>query len=198
MIGGYTQNGLGKEAFEVFCQMIREGYKPDACTFVGILNTCDSPKALDSGKEIHARISTTGLESDVRVNTSLLKMYTKCGSLGDAQGVFDRMLKRNIISWNVIIGGYAESGDGETASELFRQIQRDGLVPTAATYLSILNPSASNVRALKWVKEVHGQARRTRLDVNVRVANALAHMYSKTGSIRGCRSTCMQRLEVLR
>jgi pentatricopeptide repeat protein len=88
MIGGYTQNGLGKEAFEVFCQMIREGYKPDVCTFVGILHTCASRKALDSGNKIHARISTTGLESDVHVSTSLLKMYAKCGSLGDAQGVF--------------------------------------------------------------------------------------------------------------
>jgi hypothetical protein len=48
-------------------------------------------------------------------------------------------------------------------------MQRDGVVPNAVTYLSILNPSASNVRALKWVKEIHAQAHKAGLEMNAQM-----------------------------
>lgn len=81
MIEGYTQNGLGEEAFKVFHQMVCEVYKQDVQAFAGILNTCDNPKALDMRKEIHALINTTGLEFDVCTSIPFIKLYAKCGSL---------------------------------------------------------------------------------------------------------------------
>ena len=61
------------------------------------------------GKEVHAHIIDTEYESDMCVGNALVNMYSKCGSLGDARLVFDKMGKRDVISWNALIGGLALS-----------------------------------------------------------------------------------------
>lgn len=63
-------------------------------------------------------------------------------------------------------------------------MQREGRVLNAITYLSIMNPSASNAHALKWMKEVHVQACKAGLQMDVRIANVLVYIYTKIGSIR--------------
>ena len=42
----------------------------------------------------------------------LVDMYSKCGCLEDAHKVFDQVPERNMVSWNVIILGYAQHGHG--------------------------------------------------------------------------------------
>ena len=53
----------------------------------------------------------------MRVGSALLKMYAKCGSIKEARNVFDELASRNVISWNVMIGAYAESGCVEEAHQ---------------------------------------------------------------------------------
>ena len=67
----------------------------------------------------------------------------ECGSIEDARQVFDKMVKRDLISWTMMIGAYADSGHGEEAFETFLQMRQEGLEPDAITYMSILNPCAS-------------------------------------------------------
>ena len=125
MIAGYAQNGHCEEAFEVFRQMQRVGMKPDQITYMSILNACASPVALERGKEVHAHIIDAGLQSDVRVGTALVNMYAKCGSIRDAQLVFDKMGKRDVISWNALIGGLALYGCGQEALQIFEQMKKE-------------------------------------------------------------------------
>ena len=186
MIGGYAQHSCGKDALEVFHRMRKEGMQPNAVTYLSILKACASPSALKWVEEVHAHIREGGFESDVRVGTSLLKMYAKCGNIEEARNTFDKLSSRNVVTWNVMIGAYAETGDGEEAYCLLLQMKPEGLKPTAITYLSILNACAS-AEALKWVKEVHRHAREAGFEVDVRVGNALVHMYAKCGSIDDAR-----------
>ena len=187
MIAAYASSGHGKNAFEVFSRMLQGGFDPDVITFLNILNPCASQGALEWVKEVHVQALVSGLNSDVRVMTALVKMYAKCGSIRDARQVFDNMVTRNIVTWNVMIGAYSESGHGDKALEAFLHMQeKEGLEPNAVTYLSILNPSAS-LGALKWVKEVHTQALKGGFGSDVRVNNALINMYAKSGSIDDAR-----------
>ncbi|CAM6092218.1 unnamed protein product [Calypogeia fissa] len=186
MIGGLAQHGCGHEAYRLFCQMRREGFEPSAITYLSILNASASAGALEWVKEIHGHATKAGLESDLRVGNALVHMYAKSGSIDDAQVVFDRMEKRDVITWNVMIGGLAQHECGHEAYRLFCQMRREGFEPSAITYLSILNASAS-VGALEWVKEVHGHATKAGLESDMRVGNALVHMYAKSGSIDDAR-----------
>lgn len=60
-------------------------------------------------------------------------MYAKCGSLAEAQEVFDNLLVQNVVSWNAIITGYVEHGFGEEAMHCFQQTQLVGVSPDAIT-----------------------------------------------------------------
>ncbi|PRQ60833.1 putative pentatricopeptide [Rosa chinensis] len=40
-----------------------------------------------------------GLGSDLMLTSDLIDMYSKCGKLGSARDVFDRMSERDVVSW---------------------------------------------------------------------------------------------------
>ena len=181
MIGAYAGSGRGVEAYDLYLKM-KEGFQPDAATYVSLLNDCASTGALEWVKDVHRHILEGGYESDVRVGSALVHMYAKCGRIEDAAVVFDRLKERNIITWNVIIGAYAGSGRGVEAYDLYLKMKEEGFQPDAVTYMSLLNDCAST-GALEWVKDVHRHILEEGHESDVRVGNALVHMYAKSGSI---------------
>ena len=182
MIGAYAGSGRGVEAYDLYLKMKEEGFQPNAVTYMSLLNGCASTGALEWVKDVHRHILEEGYESDVRVGSALVHMYAKSGSIEDAAVVFDRMKGRNIITWNVMIGAYAGSGRGFEAYDLYLQMKEEGFQPDAVTYMSLLNDCAST-GALEWVKDVHRHILEGGYESDVRVANALVHMYAKCVSI---------------
>jgi pentatricopeptide repeat protein len=85
-----------------------------------------------------------------------------------------------------MIGGLVDYRQRHQAYELFLRMQREGCVPNAITYVSILNASASP-GALEWVKVVHRHVLEAGLESDLRVGSALVHMYAKSGSIDDAR-----------
>ncbi|CAM6058668.1 unnamed protein product [Sphagnum tenellum] len=139
MIGGFSKDGDGEEAFSVFNQMQQEGIVPNTITFISILKLCASTAALLAGKRVHAIINQAGLQADICVGNALVDMYAKCGSIVDAQKVFDKMHERDVVSWNAIITGYAQHGLGEDALQLYNQMQQEGLSPDSTTFVGVLS-----------------------------------------------------------
>lgn len=84
--------------------------KPDSITMVGVLPACSHLGALQQGKSFHDYIIRSGFESDVSVATALIDMYAKCGSIQIARKLFDRMPKRDVVSWSAMISGYGMHG----------------------------------------------------------------------------------------
>ena len=182
MIGAYAGSGRGVEAYDLYLKMKEEGCQPNAVTYMSLLNDCASTGALEWVKDVHRHILVEGHESDVRVGSALVHMYAKSGSIEDAAVVFDRMKERNLITWNVMIGAYAGSGRGVEAYNLYLKMKEEGFQPDAVTYMSLLNDCAST-GALEWVKDVHRHILEGGYELDVRVGNALVHMYAKSGSI---------------
>ena len=182
MIGAYAGSGRGVEAYDLYLKMKEEGFQPNAVTYVSLLNDCASTGALEWVKDVHKHILEGGYESDVRVGSALIHMYAKCEIIEDAAVVFDRMKKRDLITWNVMIGAYAGSGRGVEAYDLYLKMKEEGFQPNAVTYMSLLNDCAST-GALEWVKDVHRHILEGGYESDVCVGNALVHMYAKSGSI---------------
>lgn len=180
MIGANAESGDGSTALELFNQMRRKGFTPDAIIYLCTLNPCASAGAFEWVKEVHDHILKAGLESDVRVSSVLVNMYVKSGYIENARHVFDTIAHRDSISWNVIISAYSQQGDGDEAFRLFLQMQQDGLTPDVFTYTYILKPCASStVGAAEWVKEVYAHALRAGLESGICVGNGLVDMYAK-------------------
>jgi pentatricopeptide repeat protein len=138
IIAGYAQNGHHSEALTLFNQMHLAGLKANMITLVSVLPACGHLAALQQGKWIHSYIIRSQVESEV-ATTALIDMYAKCGSLGIARRLFDRMSERDLASWNAMIAGYGLHGHGKDATALFSQMPMMGMKPNNITFVSLLS-----------------------------------------------------------
>jgi pentatricopeptide repeat protein len=149
LIAWYAQQGQGHEALTCFKGMQQRGICPNEVTFICILKACASIGAIEKGIEIHNKIACQGLlDKDIILGNALVDMYTKCGLLGKAKQVLESLPIRNAVSWNTLIAGYAQRGQGYEATKCFMEMQKEGLSPNEVTFLSILR-SCSHSGLLK-------------------------------------------------
>eukprot|EP01018_Ginkgo_biloba_P006709 Gb_15874 [translate_table: standard] len=139
MIAGYTQNGHANKALMLFNQMHLADVKPNSITMVSVLSACAHLGALLQGEWIHDYIIRSGFEFDVSVGTALIDMYAKCGSIENARQCFNKMAKRDVVSWSAMIAGYGIHGYGKDALALFSQMQQTGMKPNHITFISVLS-----------------------------------------------------------
>eukprot|EP01018_Ginkgo_biloba_P033757 Gb_25328 [translate_table: standard] len=182
MIRGYATNGFCEKALTLYFQMQWVGIPADKFTFPFVLKACSGLSTLQEGKEIHSQVVRTGLECDVFIETTLMTMYTKCGSMDSARQVFDRMSKRDVVSWSAMIAGYAQNGRASEAVTLFRQMQLADMKPNSVTVVSVLQACA-HLGALPEGKSIHGCIMRNGYDSDVVIGNSLVTMYAKCGSV---------------
>ncbi|XP_057838578.2 putative pentatricopeptide repeat-containing protein At3g13770, mitochondrial [Cryptomeria japonica] len=126
-----------------------------------------------------------GFMSETFLFNTLITIYGKCGSLLDAHEVFDEMPELNVISWTAMISACASSEEAETALGLFSQMQRTSIQPNHFTLSAILSAirRGLQVASLEQGLEVHAQAVRRGLQLDLFVGNALVDMYVKCGSM---------------
>jgi pentatricopeptide repeat protein len=139
MMLGHLKCGQGQEALELFQQMQKEGVQPNSVTFVGALNACASVAALEEGRCAHERILQSEWHSNIFVGNSLVDMYGKCGSMEDAQRVFNNMPLHDVVSWNAILGGCAMHGHGKEALRHFELMCEEGVKPNDITFVCLLS-----------------------------------------------------------
>ena len=139
IISGYVQNGNALEAFNLFKKMQIAKVEPDVATMVGVLPACAHLAALQHGKCSHGLVIVRGFASDVSVCNSLIDMYAKCGRIDLSREVFNRMMKRDTVSWNAIIAGYGIHGLGKEAISLFKTMESEGLAPDDVTFVCLIS-----------------------------------------------------------
>ncbi|KAL0925824.1 hypothetical protein M5K25_004194 [Dendrobium thyrsiflorum] len=139
MITGYIQSSRLKEALSLFTDLLSSGLLPDKYTLVGLLSVCASLVALDKGKILHAYIEVNLTETDIFLDTSLLDMHAKCGKMDQAILVFDRMNRKDVMSWTAMISGFAMNGMGKLALEQFSMMRNEGIRPNVVAYIGVLN-----------------------------------------------------------
>lgn len=138
MIAACAHNGHAKCALELFNQMQVAGVIPNKIAFFGSLEACANMAALEEGQEIHALLVANGYDQEVFMGNALITMYGKCANLHAARTVFGRMSQQNVISWNAMIGSYAQNGHNEKVLDLFHQMQLEGVKPDKITFISVL------------------------------------------------------------
>ncbi|PWA37617.1 tetratricopeptide repeat (TPR)-like superfamily protein [Artemisia annua] len=131
--------GHYEHALEWFQEMQESGVQPDFVTIVSALSACANLGALGLGLWLH-RIVLEGnmLRDNVRINNSLIDMYCRCGSTEFAVQVFHSMSKRNLVSWNSVIVGFALNGNPQEALKYFYSMQKDGVKPDGVTFKGAL------------------------------------------------------------
>lgn len=139
LISGCLKNEKYKAALEFFIVMQKEGIKPNSTTVLCLLQACAGLSLLHKGKEIHSMAIRNGFIDDVFVMTTLVDMYSKCGSLKTAYNIFQRIQNKTLATWNSMIMGFAIYSLGKQVIYLFKRMQEEGFQPDAVTFTALLS-----------------------------------------------------------
>lgn len=140
MIAGYAQHGWLKEAVELFRKMMDNDAKvrPNYVTLVSVLPAISGLGTLELGKWVHLYAEKRKIAIDDILGSALVDMYAKCGCIQNALQVFESLPKRNVITWNAIIGGLAIHGYATEAVDYLSRMERHGIKPSDVTFINIL------------------------------------------------------------
>lgn len=139
MIAGYAQNGQSAMAVELFQEMVRrEDLKPDEVTMLSVISACGHLGALELGNWVVNLLTNNQIRLSISGYNSLIFMYSKCGRMEDARKVFNGMEKKDVVSYNTLITGFAAHGHGTEAIQLMLRMKDEGIDPDRVTYIGVL------------------------------------------------------------
>ena len=99
LISAYIDHRHGFHALDIFFNMHRnDRVLPTKVSFLLALKACGIEESIVHGRCVHDYIFRCGMTLDEVYGSSLIDMYSKCGSLVEARMVFDDLLDRGIIS----------------------------------------------------------------------------------------------------
>ncbi|XP_024517201.1 pentatricopeptide repeat-containing protein At2g13600-like [Selaginella moellendorffii] len=206
----YAENCEEEIALELIELMECSGCSPNSRTFVAGLMACSSlavkdhgrllkVRCLEKGRDLHRRAVESGCGGDVFVASALIDMYSRCGSLVDAENAFATITpSRDGVPWNALIHGCVLNGKSELALEKFQRMKATGCAPNDRTYIAVLVACSSLATASKEEEDgrgfskarclekglaIHAEAAKSQLDSDAYVASALVEMYARSGSM---------------
>ncbi|KAL5572734.1 hypothetical protein UlMin_022331 [Ulmus minor] len=186
LIVGYVQNGLSEEAIEIFYEMRKEGVEPTQVTISSLLSASANMSALEEGRQGHGVAVLCGLELNTILGSSVINFYSKVGLIEDAEFAFSRMFDKDVVTWNLMISGYVQTGNIDKALDMCHGMRLEKLKFDSVTLASLISGFADTSN-LELGKEGHGYCIRNNLVSDMVVASSIVDMYAKCKRINCAR-----------
>ncbi|KAK6783725.1 hypothetical protein RDI58_017179 [Solanum bulbocastanum] len=181
---GYLQHTNAQESLLLLSRMLFSNVRPNEYTFSTNLKACGILGVLENGQQIHGLCTKSGFEKYPVAGNSVIDMYSRCGKLGEAEKKFHEMPEKSLITWNVMIAGYAMGGFSDKSLCLFKQMQQQGEMPDEFTFASTLK-ACSGFKAVREGSQIHGFliTRGFLISSQKVIAGALIDLYVKSGNL---------------
>ncbi|XP_057428487.1 pentatricopeptide repeat-containing protein At1g11290, chloroplastic-like [Lotus japonicus] len=186
MISQAFESGKMEECFQLFSRMRKENIQPNSITVINLLRSTVDLHLLKIGQALHSLIIVSNLCGELTVNTALLSMYVKLGSLKDARLMFEKMPRNDLVVWNIMVSAYAGNGCPKESLELVYCMVRSGVRPDMFTAIPAIS-SITQLKHTEWGKQMHAHVIRNGSDYQVSVHNALIDMYSACNGLNSAR-----------
>ncbi|KAK0577065.1 hypothetical protein LWI29_027403 [Acer saccharum] len=125
-----------EEALFLFRQLRQQNLAPDWCTYSIVLKACAGLMTGRNALAVHSQVIRDGFEEDTVISNALIHAYSRCGLIVLSRQVFDRMVSRDLVSWNSILKAYALHGQAKEALQLFSKMNVE---PDSATFVALLS-----------------------------------------------------------
>ncbi|GAU19812.1 hypothetical protein TSUD_170370 [Trifolium subterraneum] len=136
MVGGLIKCGDFDGALKLFDEMpVR-----DRVSWNTMLDAFAKAGEMEKAFELFQRMG----ERDVVSWSTMVYGYSNSGDMDMARILFDRCPMKNLVLWTTIISGYAEKGQVKKATELYDEMEKAGLWPDDAFFISILAACAED------------------------------------------------------
>ncbi|WOL10819.1 pentatricopeptide repeat-containing protein [Canna indica] len=217
MIIALARAGSWADAVGLYSHLRRSSLDFNAHTFSGIVTACVRLGEVHLARQIHAQVVRVGFLSNLIISSSLVDAYAKCGSVDDAQKLFDEMPTRDVLSWTTLVHAYASSGDLVSAHKMFDEMPEKNSISWTALIggytrrgypfealdlfknmmkLGVMPDqftfsstlcACGAISSVKHGKQIHAHLLRSHFKPNAIVFSSLIDMYSKCGDLRGGR-----------
>ncbi|KAL3640302.1 hypothetical protein CASFOL_015270 [Castilleja foliolosa] len=184
MMACYAHNRCSANALFLFEEMSIRKIDPNAVVFISALQACEATCNLDMGRRIHKLAIIKGFDLDILVSTAMIDMYMNCHSPDDAVLVFDKMPRRDAVSFSAMLHGFVENGRHDKSIEVFRDMLGNNLRPDAFEIVKILM-ACSKLGSFQLTSCVHCFLIRLGLANNPFLRASLVETYAKCGSLDG-------------
>lgn len=184
LIGGFVKKDYHEQALECFREMQLAGVDPDYVTVIAVLAACANLGTLGIGLWVHRLVMMQDFSdsNDVRVQNTLIDMYSRCGCIEFARQVFDRMPQRTLVSWNSIVVGFAVNGLADEALSFFDSMQREGFEPDGVSYTGALT-ACSHAGLIDEGLRIFDKMRVSRITPRIEHYGCLVDLYSRAGRL---------------
>ncbi|KAL5218294.1 hypothetical protein ABZP36_018978 [Zizania latifolia] len=172
-------------------RLLSDGPTPRAFSALLKAASSASPPRPSLGAQLHAQAVVRGFlggEDSTILATAVLNHYASCREPGLARKVFDAMPRRNAVTWNALIKGYAQAGRREEAMLLFRNMKRQGshVAPDRYTFPALLSSVGREVDAgcmQELGGALHAHVIKAGLEKDPFVGASLISMYATIGTL---------------
>lgn len=166
IISSNVENGEINEGLNTFRCMVSEGVAPDSVLVLTVADACGELGFLRLAKSAHGYILRRGIENGRFLDSSLIFMYSKCGSLRSAEIIFENVSHHSTSTWTALISSYNQGGYFREALAVFVSMQKTEVEPNSVTMMIILR-SCTNLGLLREGKSVHCVVIKNDLDTNL-------------------------------
>ncbi|XVF24355.1 hypothetical protein REPUB_Repub13aG0120800 [Reevesia pubescens] len=180
IISTFVCNGYSYAAFEVYNRMRYNAITPDSFTVSNVLSCSSMIGIYNVGRSVHVELVKRPIESSTAVQSALLTMYCKCGSVDDANCVLRTMREKDVVAWGSMISGFCQNRMFREALDYFGRMDADGVRPDSDTMSSVIS-ACTGLENVDSGCMIHGYVIKSGLDRDIYVATSLVDMYSKCG-----------------
>ncbi|KAL2539680.1 Pentatricopeptide repeat-containing protein [Abeliophyllum distichum] len=205
------------DAILLFHQLRQHNICPDSFTCSFVLKACLQMFDLFHGRIIHAYIEKLGLQSNLFLQNMVVHLYASCEDINDARQLFDKMLQRDVVTWNIMITQLVKRGDVESAYALFLQMPAKSVRSWTAMIAGFVQcgkpkeaidlyaemeemgfwpnevtvvavlAACADLGALDLGRKIHEYSEKSGFKNNIRICNTLIDMYIKCGCLKAAR-----------
>ncbi|KAL5215797.1 hypothetical protein ABZP36_007198 [Zizania latifolia] len=215
LMSGYFQAGLFLNGIETFVSMQRSGDSlPNAFTFCCVMKSCGSLGWRELAMQLLGLFWKFDSWDDPDVETSLVDMFVRCGSVDSASRLFSQIERPTMFCRNSMLAGYARLYGVDHAIRFFKSMpERDvvswnmmiaalsqsGRVREAldvvvemhskgvrldSTTYTSSLTACARLSSLGWGKQLHAKVIRCLPQIDPYVASALVELYAKCGCFK--------------
>ncbi|KAF4346809.1 hypothetical protein G4B88_013279 [Cannabis sativa] len=124
MIAGLAMHGRGKDAIDLFSQMLQAKVKPNSVTFTNILCACSHTGLVEEGKDLFCKMEPVyGVVPGVKHYSCMVDMLGRSGNLKEAVEFIKKMpIAPTASIWGALLGGCKLHGNVEYAEYACSQL----------------------------------------------------------------------------
>ncbi|KAF5774439.1 putative tetratricopeptide-like helical domain superfamily, DYW domain-containing protein [Helianthus annuus] len=185
IIAAHASKGMWSECISLFQQLTSQScWRAEESVLVSVLSSCTNLGALDLGRSTHAFLIRNLSGMNVIVETCLLDMYLKCGSLVKGLTVFEQMKVKNQWSYSVVISGLAFHGYGAEALRVFSEMREKGIEPDEVVYVSVLTACSQTGQVEKGLEFFKKMTVDHKIEPTIQHYGCLVDLMGKAGKVK--------------